>query len=541
MIDKVVFKKFREAENLELRIGKNLTIIAGQNGTMKSTLLACLAQPFGIERGKDNETFDTEKLESCKIINKTFKTKINDIFKLSEKYDIAGSHEFEIYFTNELPENLIYENPIQVKSYKAEDRTPPIRFVTGKDRSSGKGNIPIPTIYLGLSRIYPLGESDVTQNKIELSDEEKNFLYENYKKILLIYNEKYEEINQISKNKKINTIGISTDKYDWKAISAGQDNIGKIISTILEFKRLKEKFQKNYYGGLILIDELETSLYPKAQIELVKFLNKECQKLKLKIIFTTHSIEVIKECIENENISKNIQINFLDKTRGKLINKNIITYEDIVKNLLVLPKREIIENYPKINVYTEDSEGEWLLKKILSPKLKKYIIIKPLCLGHSEISKISLRIDEIKEGIVIYDRDVRDTYNNSKKNSELKRNMNKVKNYLYFPGKKSLEEDFLEILQEMPENNNEFWDRCINDNKQIALKSLEKYNLAERNSRKEWFNNERKNYGKDGKEIYTFWIKNYEEDIKNFSKDFKSKLVESYLKKYGINILQYLN
>lgn len=537
MIDKVIFKKFREAENLELRIGKNLTVIAGQNGTMKSTLLACLAQPFGIERGKENDIFDSRNLEKCKIISDAFKTKISDIFKLSDKYDIPGEHEFEIYFTEELPKELVYENPIRVKSFKVSDRVPPIRFVTGKDRSSGRGNISIPVVYLGLSRIYPLGESEVYEKTIELEDNEKKFLYENYKKILLTYNENYEDINQISKNKKLNTIGISTDKYDWKAISAGQDNVGKIISTILEFKRLKETFKKNYYGGMILIDELETTLYPKAQKELLKFLNKECQKLKLKIIFTTHSIEVIKECIENEAISRNVEVNFLDKTRGRLVNKDIVSFDDIVKNLLVLPKIEIEKNYPKINIYTEDNEGEWLLKKLLTRELKQYIEIKPLGLGHSEIAKVSLRIDEMKEGIVVYDRDVKDAYNKANDKAELKKNMNKIDNYLYFPGERSLEEDFLKILQEIKEDDNIFWDKCLNDNKQVALHSLQSYDLNDRNSRKDWFKNERKRYGRDGKEIYSIWSKRYEKEIEKFCEEFKNKLVKKYLNKYGIKIL----
>lgn len=39
MILKVIINKFRLAEDLEIEIGKNLTAICGQNGTMKSTLL----------------------------------------------------------------------------------------------------------------------------------------------------------------------------------------------------------------------------------------------------------------------------------------------------------------------------------------------------------------------------------------------------------------------------------------------------------------------------------------------------------------------
>lgn len=530
MIEKVIFKKFREAENLELRIGKNLTIIAGQNGTMKSTLLACLAQPFGIERGKENSKNDLEK---CKIINNTFKTKINDIFKLSENYDPPGKHEYEIYFTK--TDDLIYENPLQVKSFRAKDRNPPIRFVTGKDRAAGKGNIPIPVVYLGLSRIYPLGESELSQKSTNLSKEEKEFIYKNYKEILLSYNEEYCDVSKISKNKNNNTIGISTLKYNWETISAGQDNVGKIISTILEFKRLKKILNKKYYGGIILIDELETTLYPKAQQKLVIFLNRQCQKLDLKIIFTTHSIEILKECIENESILKNVEINFLDKTRGKLINKNIISFDDIVKNLLVLPKKAP-QKIPKISIYTEDNEGEWILKQILKNNIKKYIIIKPLGLGHAEITNINRAIDEIKEGIITYDKDVEEIYKNSRVNSSLRRKMDSENNFLFLPGKKSIEEDFIEILKEIPETDNKFWDNCKNDNRQLAMNNLGEYDIDNRNSRKEWFKNELKNYGRNGKEILNKWQNYYEKDIDEFQKQFQDLLEKKYLKKYGIKL-----
>lgn len=538
MFEKVVFNKFRDAENLEIKIGKNLTIIAGQNGTMKSTLLACIGQPFGIERGKENDLFNSEKLEECKIINTSFKTRISEIFKLSEKYDIPGSHEFEIFFTDVLPREILYENPLQVKSYAVTGRNPPIRFVTGKDRSTGKGNLPIPVIYLGLGRIYPLGESEAIESNVHLTDYEKKFLYENYQKILLNYGENYNEVNEVSKNKKLKTVGISTDKYDWKSISAGQDNIGKIISTILEFKRLKKEFGENYHGGLILIDELETTLYPKAQIELVKFLNKQCNDLSLKIICTTHSLEIIKECIENESVSRNAKINFLDKSRGKLINRNILDYNDIVKILLVLPKKILDKQTPKISVYTEDSEGMWLLKKILAKDISKYIEIIPLGLGHTEISKISLKISELKEGMIIYDKDVKEAYDKCKATSELKKNMNASKNYLILPGMRSIEEDFLKILQSIKEENNEFWDQCNNDNKQLAEHTLEIYNLTDRNSRKKWFLDEKKNYGKDGKAIFDIWIVNNKEEIEEFNNKFKEMLKLVYLQKFGINILK---
>ena len=96
-----------------------------------------------------------------------------------------------------------------------------------------------------------------------------------------------DEIKLIDKNK-ISTGGISTNSYDWQTISAGQDNIGKIILTILEFKRLKEKFKDNYFDMIVCgnaisfiqnkenaINEIKRVLKPNGMISIVPIWYKE--------------------------------------------------------------------------------------------------------------------------------------------------------------------------------------------------------------------------------------------------------------------------
>lgn len=371
MILKVVIDKFRLAEDLEIEIGKNLTAICGQNGTMKSTLLGCIAQPFGVGRGRKKDD-KKEKYSDCMIVNQKFYTDINDVFKFSKEYDLPGNHVYHVYFDKDSnimkqEEKIVYENPLQVKSRKRPvGEKKHIRFVTGKERSTGKGNIPIPVVYLGLSRLYPIGEVDnLKENSLELSNDEIKFLKENYSEILLSFDsEEYkDEIKLIDKNK-ISTGGISTNSYDWQTISAGQDNIGKIILTVLEFKRLKEKFKENYFGGILLIDELEATLYPGAQKKLIEFLNRYSARYDIKVIFTTHSLEIIEELL-NSKTYNNSKVNFLDKTRGSLINKTHIDYNEIRNNILVKINEENNNRKEiKIDVFFEDEEGSIFLKEL---------------------------------------------------------------------------------------------------------------------------------------------------------------------------------
>jgi len=59
-VESLNITKFRRFNNIPLSFGNKVTLIAGQNGTSKSTLLGMLAQPFsfGILRGKTAKTRD---------------------------------------------------------------------------------------------------------------------------------------------------------------------------------------------------------------------------------------------------------------------------------------------------------------------------------------------------------------------------------------------------------------------------------------------------------------------------------------------------
>lgn len=66
-IKSIHIKKFRGFNDVRFELGTNLTVIAGQNGTQKTTLLGIISQPFTIT---DKEIHYTEKnLCAAEIIN----------------------------------------------------------------------------------------------------------------------------------------------------------------------------------------------------------------------------------------------------------------------------------------------------------------------------------------------------------------------------------------------------------------------------------------------------------------------------------------
>ncbi|MCS5421872.1 MULTISPECIES: AAA family ATPase [Psychrilyobacter] len=538
MIEKIMIKKFRALKNLEIGLGENLTAIAGQNGTAKSTILGMIAQPFEITGKKEKDYLTEEDLKKSLITSKSFNTKFKDIFKLSPVHDSHGEsrgkedhYHYELYFNKE--DEIIYENPLQVKG-NPRDVPPYLRLVAGKTRDAGHGNIPYPVIYLGLSRIYPIGESQKLENKDDnLTTEEEEFYKEKYKNILLLTDENLEKTEMVEKEK-VTTLAVSTTTYDWRSISAGQDNIGKIIASILEFKRLSEK--SNYKGGILLIDEIESTLYPRAQEKLIEFLNQQASKLNLQVIFTTHSLEILERMIIDKKYS-NSKVNFLTKKYGPLVVEKTNSIEELRNNLLVLPTGSE-KKIPKINVYFEDQEAEEMLKNIIKTKsILQYCNFLVLELGAPQISAIATKINELKNGIIVFDGDCKI----SKEKGTIKKNMKKHNFYLYLIGDKSPENMYLDYLDSCS-SSHDIWKKTLRSyGRQNYLDNAPLKTKRNRENVKKWYKEDKKYFGTDMNRLYKTILnedKNLVEEEERFKKDFVDKLKKCYNETYGMIFLK---
>ena len=109
----------------------------------------------------------------------------------------------------------------------------------------------------------------------------------------------------------------------------------------MTFRRLKKKY-RDYRAGLLVIDELDSSLYPGSQIELLKALYKFSKDYNIQIVFTTHSITLLEEIDYLANESANlgrIKSVFLEKEE-KNITIEERSFEYIKHKLEVSIKRE---------------------------------------------------------------------------------------------------------------------------------------------------------------------------------------------------------
>lgn len=490
-ITKISIKKFRGFENVEFELGSHLTVIAGQNGTQKTTLLGLLTQPFTIT-DKSNPMYEEKPL--C---GGYFKSGFSDKFKISKNFDKVGEHEWTLFFNDE------GEPSYTVESIYRDKKTGTIRFWQKGKKAKGSGYIQLPVIYLSLKRLLPIGEDEkLNESKtIELTNDEFEFYQKWHNKILILTRDedKITSSNYLSSTDK-QTLGANTSYYDWQGNSAGQDNIGKILLAILSFKRLKEKYDNKYRGGILAIDELDTAFYPGSQIKLLEALNSFSAKFDIQIIFTTHSLTLLEESSKYQSDihrKEQIKLMYLKKEDKKVIVKDDINYAYIKNHLnRTLAGKPVLT---KIDVYTEDKEGAIFAKSLLGRKRTQYLNfrdkIKLGCGNLIQLASSDVPSFVFPNSIIVLDGDV----------EQLSR-AKKIKNILILPTKKSPEQIISKFLNELPASD-PLWgsidetfehENCFMDYTNVEIQK-------DREKAKKWFNSHLKIWGINACKVLNPW------------------------------------
>jgi len=491
MLKSLYVEEFRAMKDLPIPLGKKVTVIAGQNATCKSTLLGMIGQPFGL---KDEKT----------IFGKSFSTKFSDIFKWSVTYDIPGTHRYNVEFDDP---PLFSKDAGYVKSQaRTKKDASHIRLVVGKTRHKGDGNLDYPVIYLGLKRVYPIGElTDIAQSPPTLTLDEMKSFKEWYDKIFV----PLEDVSPIQITSKLtkDTLAVNTGYYDYYANSAGQDNVGQILGAILSFKRLAGTLGSSYHGGLLLIDEIDATLFPAAQVGLVDLFYKLAGKLKLQFIFTTQSIELLDHISGRRDNDGERRILYFDRAHGPL-KLQVDPSMDWIRSNLKISTLDA-KNTPRLNVYCEDAEGSWFAKRLLGPKKRKLLHFMRATFGGNFLSELARKnLPEFNNSVIILDGD-----------KPIK--MHAPKNVLCLPGGESPERVLLELLQELPPDS-EFWNGTDGYNRQVFRRNLSNLTSGQtdRTTMKGWFKAERAHWGPNGNKIFKYWLKTHGEQATKFSKAF---------------------
>lgn len=472
-------EQFRALKNLDFDLGRMMTVIVGHNGTMKTTILGILSQTFTIS--KDNPMVGEKTIDGY-----NFHSQFSEKFKFSDK-DIAGDHKWRL----DLYDGIYKSNYFEAKSIYRDKKTNKIRFWSTEGRGVSMNYPQVPVYYISLKRVTPIGEEKKVNVESVLSEDEKNFLVNEYKTIFSITNPAKLEVETISSTNK-HSVAVHTDQYDALTISAGQDNLGKILLAILSFKRLKNKYPNEYKGGILLIDEIESTLHPSAQKMLIKRIYKYAKDYKIQFIFTTHSPSIISAAFQDKYKKDNSQLLYLKKT-----NEHIEAYSNPdINNVIAELSGEVVDKKKKINkveIFCEDIVASKILRNLLSG-YKKYFKISNCSLGAEEYMElIRVGLQPITESILILDGDKRDDKNIKKKIASYK-----AENVIFLPSCYCPEKMCYFFLHDLKEDDS-FWDNSLGgfDKGKCFLGYPVLTDSSSTDEFKNWFNNVNNNFGKD--------------------------------------------
>ena len=341
---------------------------------------------------------------------------------------------------------------------------------------------------------------------------------------ILISSEQYNVLDSIKSSNK-STMVAHPDSYGAQTISAGQDNIGKILTALLSFKKLKDEHPNEYKGGLLFIDELDATLYPAAQKKLIEKLFRLSSDYKVQIVFTTHSPIVITTLFDKKYINDS-KVIFLKEYSETISCEENLSLEQIEAklNVSVLQKAKKSD---KLRVYTEDEEARIFLKTLLPKKYLSKLEILKINLGSEELLSLanSRKVPEFLNNMIVLDGDK--TIDKKHKNILCLpgKNANSPDNYSVGPD--HLIYDYLKSLS----SDDDFWPGNIYTgeyDKQFCFSNfldIDPKAPQSRNLYKQWFKEQEPHWGSLKNKPFKQW--------KNDNPAQTSKFIESFIKVYN--------
>lgn len=515
-ITKLHITNFRLFHDADIKIGKRITVFSGTNSVGKSTLLGLLGH-----------SSELKPEDAHPILQPRFRSEWSEIFKLSPTFDKTASNIADITYDN--GNKLSYRITWQVNGTRGRI-IPASKDRDGKPSSAKQS---WPTLFLGLSRLYPLGEAILSEKEsksISLTSE----ILDTYKNILSI-NDSIFSTNEVhlSDVKKKVSVGINTEKYDYLTNSAGQDNLAQILLAVESFRKLKEDTGDNYNGGLLLIDELDAALHPAAQNKLFDYLYKQCKNLDLQIAFTTHSLSLLEHiavCTENypftESAENEIELYYFSLANNEPT-PTIVRHpkQNLVHNLLL--ETVSFRKNIKVKVISEDKETRWFIKHMLSAEtLGQVELTDTECGCESLLSLIKGDFSYFNKVLVILDGDVK------KKTATMRliKRLNAIGNHiLILPDECSPEDTLRNFMQSEETYSTAYFSQpiCLENGLTRTRFRLENLNdFLKRGQKREklkaWFRTYQSLF--DDTQVYEQWKGAHQEDVNKFVEDFNNEL-----------------
>lgn len=528
----------RKIKNIKIDFSERITLIAGPNGIGKSTILGLIASASGIsEKSYFNKPFSSDinniiHFDPSELDNNELIAPWPKITYLYNKSQSAVEHWKNISITR---------RPKRLRSVARTDKNSPDKSITGKD-----AKIPLPTIYLGMLRMLPIGEIPeddiVSDNEVmDVSDAEllNNFINK------VINGTRSVDNNKIISQSIKNTTKISKHPdyaHSSKSISLGQDSLSNIGTALISFNRLKRNLGEGYSGGLLIIDEIDACFHPHAQQKLIDALANIAKNLSLQVIATTHSPKLIEYVHPHSKIRDNSNrtldsIVYLSDTQIPRIANNW-SLEEIIADMSLspLPKKNKKNSSPCIiKAYLEDEEAAFFLRgilnisknvKIFGSKPKKKLCIIPISVGCNSIVNLPRHDDYFKTVLLIIDGDnaakiPKDVQNVIKlpsyKDPSTKRGVNPERTLYHYIEELVKGHDccYKKTAQKLFENG------YTSDRLREYFLSFPNTNITKRESAKSWFKKVSNKI--EECDLIKFWAEDHKKYVEDFKIDLENK------------------
>ena len=363
-LKKLEIENFRALNNVEVEFGDHITVVCGKNGTSKSSILGIAAQIFSFEKDYAKD----EVLSFRQIAGGSFKSQYSEHFRISEKFDVPGSMTVNIVLHDGYTDQAATAKLELMKRGKSPRPVVRNNSTATRDENTSR-NFTHPVIFLSLKRLYPIAD-----RKYEISDFE--YLKKHKKEFIGLTNELLNRgsSHATGTDGTISSAVAHGENYDHESVSAGEDNAGQIILALMSFRKLKEEYP-DYKGGLLLIDEADAGLFPTAQVNLLKMLDRECKNLNLQVVMTSHSPVLIEHAFEqSQQFRRRYKTVYLSNTFGDVQVMQDWSWAQISADINTKTISAASgASLPSVNVYFEDKEAaDFFATLMIRQPIKKF-------------------------------------------------------------------------------------------------------------------------------------------------------------------------
>lgn len=439
-LKKLSVENFRALKNVDIEFGNRITVVCGKNGTSKSSILGIAAQIFSFEKDYVKDS----SLSYRQIAGGQFKSQYSEHFRISKRFDVPGSMSVNIELYDGYTEADATAR-LELMSRSKAPRPVVRNNSTATGTSNSSRNFTHPVIYLSLKRLFPITDRDYKVSDFE-------YLEENKQTFIGLTNELLNRGSNLATGTSgsISSAVSHGENYDQDSVSAGEDNAGQIILALMSFKKLKEEYP-DYKGGLLLIDEADAGLFPTAQINLLKILDRECGALDLQVVMTSHSPVIIEYAHElSQKYKRNYKTIYLSNTFGDVQIMENWSWAQISADINTKTVATSAgTSLPRPSVYFEDEEGADFFGALMTRQpIKKFANpLRGITLGCSNyIQLIERKIPEFSErSIICLDGD-----------QEKFADKKDIKTVVLLPGKLPPDQLIFEHLYNLPASD-EFW------------------------------------------------------------------------------------